>query len=79
MAKGRKTTIESIEAKIEKKKLQLERSKARYEADKEALADLIKIRNEIRKGEIFDAIEISGRTYEEIMAFISGSKNGEVS
>lgn len=74
MAKGRKTTIESIEAKIEKKKLQLERSKARYEADKESLADLIRIRNEIRKGEIFDAIERSGRSYEEIMAFISGSE-----
>ena len=79
MARGRKTTIESIEAKIEKKKLQFERSKERYEADKEALADLIRIRNEIRKGEIFDAIEKSGRSYEEIMAFISGSQTEEAS
>ncbi len=72
MARGRKASLESIETKIEKKKLQLEKSREKYEADKEMLAELIRLRNEIRKGEIFEAIEKSDRSYEEIMTFIKG-------
>ena len=45
MARGRKISMESIEEKIKKQKLQLEKSKDRYEADKEKLAGLIKLRN----------------------------------
>lgn len=73
MARGRKTSMQSIEAKIEKQKQQLEKSRERYEADKAELADLIKLRNELRAGEVVEAMTKSSRSYEEIMAFINGA------
>ena len=47
MARGRKMSMGSIEEKIAKQKLQLEKSKEKYEADKGKLAELIKLRNEL--------------------------------
>ena len=48
MARGRKMSMDSIEEKIAKQKLQLEKSKEKYEADKGKLAELIKLRNELQ-------------------------------
>lgn len=50
----------------------MEKAKAKYEAEKEALAELIKIRNEMCKEEIMEAVIKSERSYAEIMAFIKG-------
>lgn len=78
MARGRKkASTESLDAKIEQQKTVMEKAKIRYEAEKEALAELIKLRNEMRKDELMDAVIKSEHSYEEIMAFIRGTNERE--
>ena len=78
MARGRrKVNTDTLDAKIEQQKSSLEKAKAKYEAEKEALAELIKLRNEMRKEELMDAVIKSDHSYAEIMAFIKGTANGE--
>ncbi|WP_296840215.1 hypothetical protein [Butyrivibrio sp.] len=55
----------------------MEKAKLKYEAEKEALADLIRLRNEMRKEELMAAVIKSEHSYEEIMAFIKGSSESE--
>ena len=46
MARGRrKVNTDTLDAKIEQQKAALEKAKAKYEAEKEKLAELIKLRN----------------------------------
>ena len=76
MARGkRKVSTEAIDAKIEQQKFAPEKAKAKYEAEKEGLAHLIKLRNEMRKDELMDAVTKRDRSYVEIMAFIKGEKS----
>lgn len=76
MARGRrKVTTESLDMKIEQQKEVLEKAKVKYEAEKEELAKLIKLRNEMRKEELMEAVIKSDRTYEEILAFIKGGES----
>ena len=57
MARGRrKVNTETLDTKIEQQKAVLEKAKAKYEAEKETLADLIKLRNEMRKEELMKAV-----------------------
>ena len=78
MARGRrKVNTDTLDAKIEQQKAALEKAKAKYEAEKEALAELIKLRNEMRKEELMDAVIKSDHSYAEIMAFIKGTANEE--
>ncbi|WP_242834837.1 hypothetical protein [Butyrivibrio sp. AE3006] len=63
--------------KIEHQKVVMEKAKLKYEAEKEALAELIKLRNELRKDELMAAVIKSEHSYEEIMAFIKGSTESE--
>lgn len=78
MARGRKkASTGSLDAKIEQQKTVMEKAKLRYEAEKEALAELIKLRNEMRKDELMAAVIKSEHSYEEIMAFIKGSNESE--
>ena len=73
MARGRrKVNTDTMDAKIEQQKAVLEKAKAKYEAEKEALADLIKLRNEMRKDELMEAVLKSEHSYTEIMALIKG-------
>lgn len=73
MARGRrKVNTDTMDEKIEQQKAVLEKAKAKYEAEKEALADLIKLRNEMRKDELMEAVLKSEHSYTEIMAFIKG-------
>lgn len=74
MAKKYKTRVsaDKLDAKIEQQKEALERAKARYEAEKDALAELIKMRNELRKEELMNAVINSDKSYEEILAFVRG-------
>ena len=74
MARGRrKVNTDTLDAKIEQQKAVLEKAKAKYEAEKETLAELIKLRNEMRKEELMEAVIKSDRSYAEIMAFIKGA------
>lgn len=78
MARGkRKVSAEAMDAKIEQQKAALEKAKAKYEAEKDELAHLIKLRNEMRKEELMDAVIKSDHSYAEIMAFIKGSEGME--
>ena len=78
MARGRKkVSTESLDAKIELQKAALEKAKAKYEAEKETLAELVKLRNEMRKEEIMEAVIKSERSYAEILAFIKGENTEE--
>ena len=72
MAKKYKTRVsaDKLDAKIEQQKEALEKAKARYEAEKDALAELIKMRNELRKEELMNAVINSDKSYEEILAFV---------
>ena len=79
MARGRrKVNTDTLDTKIEQQKAVLEMAKAKYEAEKETLADLIKLRNEMRKEELMEAVIKSDHSYAEIMAFIKGTANEEV-
>lgn len=76
MAKGRKkVSTESLGMKIERQKEVLEKAKVRYEAEKEVLAKLVKLRNEMRKEELMEAVIKSEHSYEEILAFIKGGES----
>ena len=48
-------------------------AKAKYETEKSALAELEKLRNEMRKQELMEAVIKSDRSYDEILAFIKGT------
>ena len=75
MARGRrKVSTASLDTKIEQQKTAMEKARLRYEAEKETLAGLIKLRNELRKDELMDAVIKSTRSYEEILAFIKGDE-----
>jgi len=78
MARGRrKVNTDTLDAKIEQQKVALEKEKAKYESEKETLAELIKLRNEMRKEELMEAVIKSDRSYAEIMAFIKGEAEAE--
>ena len=80
MARGRKRKIstKTLDEKNELQKNFLEKAKVKYEAEKESLAELIKLRNEMRKEEIMEAVMKSKHTYAEIMAYIKGeSEEGD--
>ena len=78
MARGRrKANTDTLDAKIEQQKAALEKAKAKYEAEKETLAELIKLRNEMRKEELMEAVIKSDHSYAEIMAFIKGESETE--
>ena len=78
MARGRrKANTDTLDAKIEQQKAALEKAKAKYEAEKETLAELIKLRNEMRKEELMEAVIKSDHSYAEIMAFIKGESEAE--
>ena len=78
MARGRrKVNTDTLDVKIEQQKAALEKAKAKYEAEKETLAELIKLRNEMRKEELMEAVIKSDRSYAEIMAFIKGAPETE--
>ena len=75
MARGRrKVSTESLDMKIEQQKKVLEKTKVKYEAEKEELTKLIKLRNEMRKEELMEEVIKSNRTYEEILTFIKGGE-----
>lgn len=78
MARGRrKVSTASLDTKIEQQKTAMEKARLRYEAEKETLAGLIKLRNELRKDELMDAVIKSTRSYEEILAFIKGDETDD--
>ena len=67
-----------MDDKIEQQKKVLEKAKVKYEKEKETMAQLVKLRNEMRKEELMDAVIKSKRSYSEIMAYIKGISDSEI-
>jgi hypothetical protein len=60
----------SIDEKIEKAQLNFEKAKVKYDAAAKELQDLMVKKEAIRKDELIKAIARSGKSYDEILAFI---------
>lgn len=67
-----RVNADKLDVKIEQQKESLEKAKTRYEAEKDTLAELVKMRNELRKEELMNAVINSDKSYEEILAFVRG-------
>lgn len=68
MARPRKE--HSIEEEIKKQEEVVARSKARYDSEVKKLKDLYAKKDEMCKKKLLEAVEKSGKSYEEIMAFL---------
>lgn len=67
---ARTKSIDSIEQKIEKTKNDIDRAKIKYDAVVGELERLMNMREALRKEQLINAITNSGKSYEEIMAFL---------
>ena len=68
---GRKIDIEE---KISQQKQVVAKEKERYDAALAELGKLMKKRDEQRNKELLEAVSKSEKSYEEIMAFLSGEE-----
>ena len=71
MTRTRKTI--SIEDKIAKAKESFEKAKSRYDAAAKELEDLQAKQRAIHRNELIQAVEKSGKSYAEIMAFLESA------
>jgi len=70
---GRRPSLATLESKIQKQEEALAKSKAKYEADKEELAKMLKLRDQLRKDELMEAVIKSDRSYDEILQYVKGT------
>jgi outer membrane protein TolC len=70
MPRGRKVSLESLEAKIEKAQAEVAEAKDKYEKANAELKALIQKRDNLRSENILKALESSGKSYDEIMEFL---------
>lgn len=68
MARTKKVT--SIKEEILKQEEAVARAKEKYDLEVKKLKDLYAKQDEMKKKELFAAVEKSSRSYEEIMAFL---------
>ena len=74
---ARMTSMETLEKKIEKAQELVSRKKKEYDAATAALGDLLDKRDALRRDELVKAIMKSGRTYEEVLAFLDTDTDDE--
>ena len=67
---ARMTSMEALDAKIEKAQAQVGKTKKQYDAAVAALSDLLDKRDALRRDELVKAIMKSDKTYEEVLAFL---------
>ena len=60
----------SMEERIAAQEQEVQKAKKKYEEENAVLKDLYRKRDEGRKKELFEAINKSDKSYEDIMAFI---------
>lgn len=70
---ARMTKLGSIELQIQKKQERLFELKELSDTIASEIETLIMQRNEIRKAELMNELEKSGRTYEEILEFLKSA------
>ncbi len=71
MARTRKTI--SIDEKIEKAKETFERAKTKYDIAAKELEELQEKKRAIQRNELIKAVEKSGKSYVEVIAFLESS------
>ncbi len=71
MARKRKTI--SIDEKIAQAKENFEKAKAKYDNAAKELEDLQEKQRSIQRNELIKAVEKSGKTYAEIIAFLGST------
>ena len=74
---ARMTSMEALEAKIEKAQALVSKTKKQYDAAVAALSDLLDKRDALRRDELVKAIMKSDRTYEEVLAFLNAGEDEE--
>ena len=72
MARPRKNV--SIQDAIMKQEEVVAKAKEKYEIETNKLKELYAKRDEEKKEELFEAVEKSGKSYEEIMAYLRGEE-----
>ena len=73
MARTRRTI--TLDEKIETAQAAVFQAKDKYDAAVEELNNLLQKRKELQNKELLKAIEASPRSYEEIMAFLTGQSD----
>lgn len=73
---ARMTSIDALEAKIEKAQQQVSKAKKQYDEALAKLSDLLDKRDALRRDELVKAILKSNKTYEEVLEFL-GTGIGE--
>lgn len=73
---ARMTSIDALEAKIEKAQQQVSKAKKQYDEALAKLSDLLDKRDALRRDELVKAILKSNKTYEEVLEFL-GTDIGE--
>lgn len=75
---ARVTSMEALDKKIEKAQAVVSRRKKLYDEAIAELSDLLDKREALQRDELVKAIMKSGRTYEEVLAFLgTGSEEDE--
>ena len=80
MARGRKAgvpTTETLEQQIEKAQEKVIKTKAAHESAVDSMQKLLDKRDALRKDNLWKAIIDSGKSYEEILNFISEPLDNE--
>lgn len=67
---ARMTSMEALDAKIEKAQAQVSKTKKQYDAAVAALSDLLDKRDALCRDELVKAIMKSDKTYEEVLEFL---------
>lgn len=65
----------TIDEKIEKQKEAVLKAKDKYDAELQALENLMQKRDELRNKELLKAIETSNKSFEDIMQFLADDDN----
>jgi hypothetical protein len=71
---ARTKTMASIDAKIVKAQTTVEKTKARYDAAIAELETLYAEKRDLQAKELATAIEKSGKSYEDVLAFVKSGK-----
>jgi len=73
----RRADTDTLDVKINQQKATLEKSKVKYEAEKETFAELIKLYYEMRKELLMKAVRKSNHSYAAILEFIKEKPEAE--
>ena len=68
-------SLEAVEAEVKRAEEALKKSKAKYDADKQALKDALDKRDALRNEELIKAIAQSKHSYEEILQYLRGEES----